>query len=452
MSGPTCASAQALQAQGKLDEAIAEFREALRLFPDDPWIRRTLGQALKAQGKPDGIALRARGDLDGAIAAFREEFRRSPASADAPFELIEVLKLKNDPDRGIALFDDLIREQRQQPYFVFARARYLVDLGRRDQAEADLAKAGENWPNNPSGWKERGRLYALTGRLNEAAADFSRALALVARAKEAWSNDNPAWKNDDTAGVYPDSVFDPGVFERLVRLRPSDQFLLIARVRHHARRREWREAAGVAARLGAMEPLDHFSWHNEVALRSYIGDAEGSRRLCHRMMERFGSTPDPTIARRTVLCCLLEPDAFPNLGALAPLVQRFLGSPTANHDPWSMLAAGLYDYRLGRFKAAIERLRPIERIDETGPLPWAAFQKAQGCVVRALAHQRLGQAEEAHRLLALAEDLAQRAAFDPEHEGPLPTNWSDWLRYHVFHREAERLIRGAASPDVPPAR
>ncbi len=498
---------QALQAQGKLDEAIAEFREALRLIPDDPWIHRTFEQALNAQVKPDalivgyretlrlnprdiaahsglgnalraqgkldeaiaeyraalrlkpdfaavhhnlGIALRARGDLDGAIAAFREEFRLSPASADAPLELIEVLKLKNVPDRGIALFDDLIREQRQQPYFVFARARYLVDLGRRHQAEADLATAGENWPNHPSGWKERGRLYALMGRLDEAAADFGRALALVARAKDPWSNDDPAWSNDDPAGVYPDSVFDAGVFERLVRLRPSDQTLLIARVRHHARRREWREAAGVAARLGAMEPLHHFSWHNEVALRSYIGDAEGSRRLCQRMMERFGSTPDPTTARRTVLCCLLEPDALPNLGALAPLVQRFLGSPTANHNPWSMLAAGLHDYRLGRFSAAIERLSPI--VDETGPRTTAEVQMAQGCVLRALAHQKSSQEAEARRLLAAAEVLAQQASFDPERAGPLPTNWFDWLRYHVLHREAERLIRGAASPDDPPAR
>ena len=84
-------------------DAIVENRAVLR---------RKLGHNL-------GIALRAQGDLDGAIAAFRDEFRLSSASADAPAELIETLKARNLPDQGIALFDELIREQPQQPKYAF---------------------------------------------------------------------------------------------------------------------------------------------------------------------------------------------------------------------------------------------------------------------------------------------------------------------------------------------
>ncbi len=43
----------ALVEQGKLEEAVAEFRTAIRLEPDDAWPHYNLGCALKAQGKRD---------------------------------------------------------------------------------------------------------------------------------------------------------------------------------------------------------------------------------------------------------------------------------------------------------------------------------------------------------------------------------------------------------------
>jgi Flp pilus assembly protein TadD len=43
----------ALRAQGKTDEAIAEFREAIRLKPDHASAHTNLGNALDAQGKTD---------------------------------------------------------------------------------------------------------------------------------------------------------------------------------------------------------------------------------------------------------------------------------------------------------------------------------------------------------------------------------------------------------------
>ena len=142
-----------------------------------------------------------------------------PRVPDAPAELIETLKARNLRDQGIALFDELIREQPQQPKYAFARARYLVELGQRDLAAADLAKAVLHWPNDLSGLKERGRLYALVGRFDEAAAHFGRALELVPQV-------NIPWTTDDFTGVYPEAVSQPEIFERLVLLRPQDQTLL----------------------------------------------------------------------------------------------------------------------------------------------------------------------------------------------------------------------------------
>ena len=57
----------ALRNQGKLDEAIAEYREAMRLKPDYPEAHNNLGVTLKDQGK-----------LDEAIAEYREALRLKP--------------------------------------------------------------------------------------------------------------------------------------------------------------------------------------------------------------------------------------------------------------------------------------------------------------------------------------------------------------------------------------
>ena len=246
--------------------------------------------------------------------------------------------------------------------------------------------------------KERGRLYALVGRFDEAAAHFGRALELVPQVKSPWTT-------DDFTGVYPEAVSQPKIFERLVHLRPKDQTLLFARIRHHARRREWREAAAVAARLGALEPRDFPSWHHEGVLRSFIGDSEGYRRVCRGMLEQIGSTLDPVHCRTAINLCLLEPNALPDLGALAPLMDRFLGAPNALGDAYAILAVGHYDYRLGRFSAAIERLRPTTEAKYTDPGQVA--ETAMICIVRAMAHQKSGQADEARRWLAAAEVRAQ---------------------------------------------
>jgi tetratricopeptide (TPR) repeat protein len=62
----------ALFKQGKLEEAVAAFREAIRLQPDDAGAHIYLGNALRMQGK-----------LDEAVASYREAIRLAPKHAKA---------------------------------------------------------------------------------------------------------------------------------------------------------------------------------------------------------------------------------------------------------------------------------------------------------------------------------------------------------------------------------
>ena len=62
----------ALKDQGKLDEAVAEYREALRIDPSFALARYNLGEALRQQG-----------DRAGAAREFRAFLRLAPTSPDS---------------------------------------------------------------------------------------------------------------------------------------------------------------------------------------------------------------------------------------------------------------------------------------------------------------------------------------------------------------------------------
>jgi hypothetical protein len=253
----------------------------------------------------------------------------------------------------------------------------------------------------------------------------------------------PTILSDDPSGVQPAAAADPEVFESLIRRRPEDRHLLVARVRYLCRQREWREAATVLNRLNQIDSPDPLAWHYEGALASWVGDREGYRRIARAMLERYKSDADATLVRRAVLGCLLEPDGAANLGELAPLVDRFAGSPPTNSSGYSIMGAGFYEYRMGRYRAAIDRLRSLPEAMTTIPIDQVA--RALACVIRAMAFQKLEQPDEARRQFALAEAQAKPVDFDPYRPGVLPAQWNDWLRYHVLRREAECLVRDAAS-------
>jgi hypothetical protein len=170
---------------------------------------------------------------------------------------------------------------------------------------------------------------------------------------------------------------------------------------------------------------------HEADVRAWMGDWVGCRRVCRAMLERFGSTSDPVVARRTFFACLLEADAIPDRRMLPRLLEQFRGDPAI----FSAIAEALYEYREGRFAAALEILG---RFSEAKALASPEFDIC--CIIRAMAHARLGQADEARRQFAMAGARPNQVTFDPSGEGPLPGKWWDWLRYYTLRREAEGLL------------
>jgi eukaryotic-like serine/threonine-protein kinase len=87
-----------LNSKGQFDEAIAAYREALRLKPDDYLICRALGVALHSQGK-----------FDEAVAAYREILRLRPDDYKTYTNLGHTLERQGKLDEAIAALRAALR-------------------------------------------------------------------------------------------------------------------------------------------------------------------------------------------------------------------------------------------------------------------------------------------------------------------------------------------------------
>jgi len=161
----------ALAAQGKLDEAITHYREAIRLRNNYVKAHYNLGIALAAQGRLDeaiahyreairllpdyreahnnlGVAFAAQGKSDEAIAHYREAIRLLPDYSEAHYNLGNVLAAQGRLDEAIAHYREAIRLKEG---FGAARNNLAVALdraGRLDEAILELRRALELDPHN----------------------------------------------------------------------------------------------------------------------------------------------------------------------------------------------------------------------------------------------------------------------------------------------------------------
>ena len=127
--------------KGQIDEAISQYREAVRLKPDHALAHHNLGMALARKGqldeaisqyqgairlKPDyadaynnlGVALGRKGQIDEAISQFQEAIRLKPDHADAHNNLGLAFDKKGQTDEAIRQFQEALR---LKPDFTGAR-------------------------------------------------------------------------------------------------------------------------------------------------------------------------------------------------------------------------------------------------------------------------------------------------------------------------------------------
>jgi len=123
----------------ELDRAIAEYRTAIRLHPNDAAAHYELGNSLDEEG-----------DRDGAIAEYRTAIRLQPDHAQAHNNLGNVLHQEGDLDGAIAEWRTAIRLHPHDAVAHYDLGRELWTKGDREAAFDEFHAAYRLAPNEPT--------------------------------------------------------------------------------------------------------------------------------------------------------------------------------------------------------------------------------------------------------------------------------------------------------------
>jgi tetratricopeptide (TPR) repeat protein len=157
----------ALAGQGKIDEAITQYTDALRIKPDFAEAHLNLGTALAAQGR-----------IDEAMAQYSEALRIKPDFPGAHINMGAALAGQGRIDEAIAQYFEALRIKPDFPEAHNNLGIALARQGRIDEAMAHYSEAVRIKPDFLEAYNNLGIALASQGRIDEAITQYSQALRI----------------------------------------------------------------------------------------------------------------------------------------------------------------------------------------------------------------------------------------------------------------------------------
>ena len=157
----------ALLQQGKLDEAIGQYQEAIRLKPDYANAHNNLG-----------IAFARKGQTDEAIGQYREAIRLKPDHADAHNGLGVALHKEGQMDEAIRQLQEAIRLKPDHADAHYNLGVALYQQGRAAEAIRQFQGVIRLKPDHAEAHNNLGAALSLKGETDEAIRQFQEALRL----------------------------------------------------------------------------------------------------------------------------------------------------------------------------------------------------------------------------------------------------------------------------------
>ncbi|MBF0194759.1 MAG: tetratricopeptide repeat protein [Magnetococcales bacterium] len=200
-----------LQQNGKLEEAVEQYKKCLSMQPDHEGVLSNLALALQQQGKlqealiysqkaieinPEhatthynhAIIRQELGELDGAIEGLQKAISIEPNNSNAHYNLGVIFNEKGDYDTAIACYKSAIEAQ---PSFVTAHFNLGVifqHLDKLSEAILSYQNALEHQPDNVSILYNLGIVLQANGELEKAVASYQKAISIKPDYVEAFSN------------------------------------------------------------------------------------------------------------------------------------------------------------------------------------------------------------------------------------------------------------------------
>jgi tetratricopeptide (TPR) repeat protein len=188
--------------QGKLDEAVQQYDQALLFYPDFADAHNNLGSVLARQGNTDkaiqqfkqairlnpgyavaynnlGNALARQGNFDEAIQQYRQAIRLNPNSAEAHNALGIALAREGNFDEAVQQHEQALQLNPDYAQAHNSLGNALARQGKLDEAIQQYRQALQLNPGNMEAHYNLGNALALQGRMEEAAQQFQQALDLA---------------------------------------------------------------------------------------------------------------------------------------------------------------------------------------------------------------------------------------------------------------------------------
>ena len=434
--------AELLRAKNTTDgnaEAIAPYREAIRLKPDEYWPHIKFGWALGWLGRDSE-----------AVAEWREAIRIDPAEWNGWRCL------------GFGLF--------KQGKFAEAEAAYREAL-RLDPNCAPAIWSLHETELAQTTYEKLDKSARKGIRLNPGDFPFDLATAFLRRAEG--GADNSLWDDAATAAagaieLWGDSVPTSSMrktlcralvqqnelFQRLTKLRPDEPALWLAHAQNLALQGRWAEGAMEYAKVAQMQ---HVAWepHEYAGLLLLLNDTGGYRKFCRRLARDSGQLIDVSMASYLARAFAIGTNDALTQDRIVRLAEQ--GTRSQGDDAWKLLVLGLARFRAGAYAAAIQDLQRSNAITKPLPFPlparWGEELKrtyalsrvpvqAQCWLVLAMAHCRLGHTDEAQRCIETARNLIEQVSPHGRDDVAKMLS-SDWIPLQVLSREAEALLSSA---------
>ena len=153
--------------EGRAEEAVAEYLEALRLDPTLPEVHHNLGMVLAEQGH-----------VPEAIARYREAVRLNPLYADAHSDLGIALFQQGSHDEAIGHFREALRINPAHGDACYNLAVALTHLGRNAEAIAEYRRALRLNPGDADTYEHLANALLQDGQVAEARPLIERALEI----------------------------------------------------------------------------------------------------------------------------------------------------------------------------------------------------------------------------------------------------------------------------------
>jgi tetratricopeptide (TPR) repeat protein len=152
---------------GRLDEAIEQFRELLKIKPDSAQTHNNFGVALLQTGR-----------VQDAIEHFRLAIKYQPDSLLGYFNLAVALQNQGRFEEAVSYYEQALKIE---PGHIASRlklAAALNELGRIDEAVGECQKCLQIDPNDPNSLSALGVIVGRQGKFDEAVAHLTESLRL----------------------------------------------------------------------------------------------------------------------------------------------------------------------------------------------------------------------------------------------------------------------------------